>query len=52
MGGIDVKCLASGSAGNAYAVDDGESVLLLEAGLPAKRFFPGSCRCFPALWAA
>lgn len=49
MDRIDVKCLASGSAGNAYAVDDGESVLLLEAGIPAKRSFPGSCRCSPVL---
>ena len=41
---IDVKCLASGSSGNSYAIDDGESVLLLEAGIPAKyisiRFLP------------
>ena len=34
---IDVKCLASGSSGNSYAIDDGESVLLLEAGIPAKK---------------
>lgn len=45
MGGIDVKCLASGSAGNAYAVDDGESTLLLEAGIPAKKILSG----FPPL---
>lgn len=32
-----IHCLASGSAGNSYAVDDGESVLLLEAGVPARR---------------
>lgn len=41
---VEVICLASGSAGNAYALDDGESVLLLEAGIPAKKsaagFFP------------
>lgn len=34
---ITVKCLASGSSGNSYAVDDGESALLLEAGIPAKK---------------
>lgn len=34
---IDVKCLASGSTGNSYAVDDGESVLLLEAGIRSKK---------------
>ncbi len=38
---IDVKCLASGSAGNSYAIDDGESVLLLEAGIPAKKIMTG-----------
>lgn len=34
---MKIHCLASGSAGNSYAVDDGESVLLLEAGVPARR---------------
>ena len=34
---VQVKCLASGSTGNSYALDDGESVLLLEAGISAKR---------------
>ena len=38
---IDVKCLASGSAGNSYAVDDGESVLLLEAGIRKKKLLSG-----------
>lgn len=47
MGGIDVKCLASGSAGNAYAVDDGESVLLLEAGIPAKKILSGFLPLLP-----
>lgn len=47
MDRIDVKCLASGSAGNAYAVDDGESVLLLEAGLPAKKILSGFLPLLP-----
>lgn len=47
MGRIDVKCLASGSTGNAYAVDDGESALLLEAGLPAKRILSGFLPLLP-----
>lgn len=47
MNRIDVKCLASGSAGNAYAVDDGESVLLLEAGLPAKKILSGFLDLLP-----
>ena len=38
---IDVKCLASGSAGNSYAVDDGETVLLLEAGIRKKKLLSG-----------
>lgn len=38
---IDVKCLASGSAGNSYAVDDGESVLLLEAGIQKNKILSG-----------
>lgn len=38
---IDIKCLASGSAGNSYAVDDGESVLLLEAGIRKKKLLSG-----------
>lgn len=47
MDRINVKCLASGSAGNAYAVDDGESVLLLEAGLPAKKILSGFLDLLP-----
>lgn len=47
MGRINVKCLASGSAGNAYAVDDGDSVLLLEAGLPAKKILTGFLPLLP-----
>lgn len=38
---IDVKCLASSSAGNSYAVDDGETVLLLEAGIASKKILSG-----------
>lgn len=39
--GIEIRCLASSSAGNSYAVDDGDSVLLLEAGIPAKKIIAG-----------
>lgn len=38
---IDIKCLASGSAGNSYAVDDGETVLLLEAGIQKNKILSG-----------
>ena len=38
---IEVKCLASGSTGNSYAVDDGRSVLLLEAGIRSSRILSG-----------
>lgn len=38
---IDIKCLASGSFGNSYAVDDGESVLLLEAGIQKNKILSG-----------
>lgn len=38
---ITVKCLASGSKGNSYAIDDGGTVLLLEAGIPANRITSG-----------
>lgn len=38
---VQVKCLASGSTGNSYALDDGKSVLLLEAGISAKRILEG-----------
>lgn len=44
---IEVKCLGSGSSGNSYAVDDGESALLLEAGLPAKKILDGYLRLLP-----
>ena len=44
---IEVQCLASGSSGNSYAVDDGESVLLLEAGIPAKRILSGYLSLLP-----
>lgn len=33
---IDIRPLASSSAGNAYRITDGQTVLLLEAGLPYK----------------
>jgi len=46
---IDVKCLASGSAGNSYAIDDGESVLLLEAGIPAKKIMTGYLDMIPRI---
>ena len=38
---IEIKCLASGSSGNSYAVDDGETVLLLEAGITSKKILSG-----------
>lgn len=38
---IEVKCLASGSTGNSYAVDDGRTVLLLEAGIRSTRILSG-----------
>jgi phosphoribosyl 1,2-cyclic phosphodiesterase len=44
---ITVKCLASGSTGNSYAVDDGASVLLLEAGIPAKKILSGYLELLP-----
>jgi phosphoribosyl 1,2-cyclic phosphodiesterase len=44
---IEVMCLASGSSGNSYAVDDGESVLLLEAGIPAKKMLSGYLDLLP-----
>lgn len=44
---ITVKCLASGSSGNSYAIDDGESVLLLEAGIPAKKILSGFLDLLP-----
>lgn len=44
---VQVKCLASGSTGNSYAIDDGESVLLLEAGISAKRMLDGYLALLP-----
>lgn len=44
---ITVHCLSSGSSGNSYAVDDGESVLLLEAGVPARRIAAGYLNLLP-----
>ena len=44
---IEVNCLGSGSSGNSYAVDDGESALLLEAGLPAKKVLSGYLDLLP-----
>lgn len=39
---IDVRVIASSSAGNAYLVDDGRSRLLLECGLPLRRLQAGT----------
>lgn len=44
---VQVKCLASGSTGNSYALDDGKSVLLLEAGISAKRILSGYISLLP-----
>jgi phosphoribosyl 1,2-cyclic phosphodiesterase len=44
---MHVFCLASGSGGNSYAVDDGETVLLLEAGIPAKKICGGYLKLLP-----
>lgn len=44
---LDVKCLATGSKGNSYAVDDGESALLLEAGIQGKRITAGFANLLP-----
>ena len=44
---IDVRCLASGSTGNSYALDDGRSVLLLEAGISGKRIMQGYKELLP-----
>lgn len=38
---LDIHCLASGSSGNSYAIDDGESVLLLEAGIKINKLLQG-----------
>ncbi len=42
-----VYCLGSGSKGNSYAVDDGHSVLLLEAGLSASKITAGYREMLP-----
>lgn len=39
--GIEVKVLASGSDGNCYRVSDGNSAILLDAGIPIKRIREG-----------
>jgi phosphoribosyl 1,2-cyclic phosphodiesterase len=44
---MKVYALGSGSSGNSYAVDDGESVLLLEAGLPSRRIMEGYLNLLP-----
>ena len=46
---MHVFCLASGSGGNSYAVDDGETVLLLEAGIPAKKICGGYLKLLPRI---
>lgn len=38
---ISVRCLASGSTGNSYTVDDGKTVLLLEAGIHKNKILAG-----------
>lgn len=38
---LGIRCLQSGSAGNSYAIDDGETVLLLEAGISDKKIVRG-----------
>lgn len=42
-----IFCLSSGSKGNSYAVDDGRSVLLLEAGLSASKITAGYREMLP-----
>ncbi len=42
-----IICLGSGSKGNSYAVDDGRSVLLLEAGLSASKITAGYREMLP-----
>lgn len=38
---LDIRCLQSGSAGNSYAIDDGDTALLLEAGLSDRKILRG-----------
>ncbi len=38
---LDIRCLQSGSAGNSYAVFDGETALLLEAGIASRKIVRG-----------
>ena len=38
---MDIKVIASGSSGNCYRVSDGETSLLLDAGIPFKRIQAG-----------
>ena len=38
---IEIKCLASGSSGNAYFVTDGQTPLLLECGIPWRQIQQG-----------
>jgi phosphoribosyl 1,2-cyclic phosphodiesterase len=33
---VEIKVLASGSSGNSYMIDDGETKLLIEAGIRVK----------------
>lgn len=39
---MEIKVLASGSTGNAYIVGDGQTTLLLDAGIPIKAIQIGS----------
>lgn len=39
---MDIKVLASGSSGNAYIIGDGQTTLLLDAGIPLKALQVGS----------
>ena len=39
---MEIKALASGSTGNAYIVGDGQTTVLLDAGIPVKALQVGS----------